>query len=159
MLALILTTFIVFVIANVFPVISVSFQGVRNSITLWQASLSLAHWPLLPLALVTLWSLLIVPLLQIVLLGWVMVFACKGRAAPGFIIAMKTLNWLRPWSWVEVAMLAFLIAGIKLSGPLDVITGPGSWAMLAFMMLIIPITHKDIQSLWMYVSIRIPDND
>lgn len=40
---------------------------------------------------------------------------------------MKTLVWLRPWSMVEVGVLGFLVAAIKLSSLLDVAPGIGGW--------------------------------
>lgn len=148
MLALALTAIIAFVVANVCPVIGVSFHAVQNVATLWQAAVALAQGVTLPLAVCMEFLLIVAPFLQITLFGWVLMFAHAGHCAPGFIGAVRLLKWLRPWSRVEVGMLGFLVAAIKLSGFLQVVAGPGSLAMAALMLLIVIIGSQDLQPLW-----------
>lgn len=154
MLALTLTAAVTFVMANVYPVISVSFHSVQQSATVWQAALALANGTTFPLAVCTLFLLIVAPFLQITLYGWIVFFARNGQCAPGFISLMKVLTWLRPWSMIEIGMLGFLVAAIKLSGFLQVIPGPGCWAMLVLMLFIILINNQDPRSLWMLVPDR-----
>ncbi|WP_261421638.1 paraquat-inducible protein A [Serratia quinivorans] len=156
MLALALTAVVVFVVANVCPVIGVSFHAVQNVATVWQAAIALGHGAMLPLAVCLVFLLIVAPLLQIVLFGWVVMFAHMGRCAPGFIGAIRLLKGLRPWSMVEVGMLGFLVAAIKLSGFLQVATGPGCWAMAVLMLLIVIIGSQDLQPLWRLMPIA-PD--
>jgi paraquat-inducible protein A len=156
MLALVLTAVVVFVVANVCPVIGVSFHAVQNVATVWQAAIALAHGTMLPLAACVVFLLIVAPLLQIVLFGWVVMFAHTGRCAPGFIGVIRLLKWLRPWSMVEVGMLGFLVAAIKLSGFLQVTPGPGCWAMTVLMLLIVIIGSQDLQPLWRLMPIT-PD--
>lgn len=148
MLALTLTAGVAFVVANVFPVIGVSFHAGQNVATVWQAAVALGQGAMLPLAACMVFLLIVAPLLQIALFGWLVMFAHTGRCAPGFIGAIRLLKWLRPWSMVEVGMLGFLVAAIKLSGFLQVAPGPGCWAMAVLMLLIVVIGSQDLQPLW-----------
>jgi paraquat-inducible protein A len=151
-LALTIAAAIMFVIANVCPLVRISLQGLHNEATLWQSAAALAHGPAAPIAVPAALSIIIVPFLQIALLGWVLVFARIKRRAPGFATAMRMLGALRPWSMVEVCMLGILVAIIKLSSFLEVAPGPGIWAMAVLMILITIIANRDVHRLWAMVE-------
>lgn len=147
-LALTVAAAVVYMIANVCPVIRIGLRGQHIEATLWQSAAALAHGTAAPVAVPTAMSVIGVPFLQIALLGWVLVYARSGRRAPGFTTAMRLLVALRPWSMVEVALLGILVSVVKLSGFLEVAPGAGVWAVAALMMLITLIAHRDIEQLW-----------
>jgi len=147
-LALTLTTAIVFLIANLYPVIRISLQGQHSEATLWQAAMALTYGPAAPIAVPTALAVIVVPGLQIALLGWILVAARDGRRAPGFAAVMRWLAMLRPWSMVEVAFLGILVAVIKLTSLVEVAPGPGIWATGLLMVLLTVIAHRDIGVLW-----------
>lgn len=148
LLALTLTTAVVFVLANVYPVIEINANGQTNSATLWQAILALAIGPSLLMAMVCAIALFFVPLAQIGLLAWVLWFARRGERAPGFAPSMVVLTHLRGWSMVEVFLLGTLVSIVKLAGLLDVSPGPGIWAMAALTFLITLLAGRNVRSLW-----------
>jgi paraquat-inducible protein A len=154
LLALTLTTAVVFVLANVYPVIEITANGQTNSATLWQAILALAVGPSLLMAVVCAIALFFVPLAQIVLLAWVLWFARRGEQAPGFAPAMVVLMHLRGWSMVEVFLLGTLVSIVKLAGLLDVAPGPGIWAMAALTFLITLLAGRNVRSLWDHTAPR-----
>jgi len=147
-LALTFAAAVVFVLANTYPVVRISLHGLHSETTLWQSVAALAHTEVAPIAMAAALSVIVVPLLQILLLGWVLVFAWTGRRAPAFTEAMKTLTALRPWSMVEVCLLGVLVASIKLSSYLDVVAGAGTWATAALTVLITIIASRDVHWLW-----------
>lgn len=147
-LALTIAAAVVFVIANAFPVIRVSIQGLHNEATLWQSVAALAHGPAAPIAVPTALSIIVVPFTQIALLVWVLTFARAGRRSPGFAAAMRMLQALRPWSMIEVGLLGILVSVIKLSSFLQVAPGAGIWATAALMVLITLIASRDLHWLW-----------
>ena len=151
-LALTIAAAIMFMIANLCPVVRISLQGLHNEATLWQSAAALAHGPAAPIAVPAALSIIVVPFLQIALLGWILVFARRKRRAPGFATAMRMLVVLRPWSMVEVCMLGLLVAIIKLSSFMEVAPGPGIWAMAVLMILITIIANRDIHWLWEMVE-------
>lgn len=147
-LALTVTAAIMFVLANVYPVIRISLAGLHNEATLWQSMRALAHGAAAPIAVPAALAAIIVPLIQILLLGWVLAYARCGRRAPGFAVAMKGLNHLRPWSMVEVCLLGALVTIVKLSGYLSVVAGVGIWATAGLTVLLIIIASRDTHWLW-----------
>lgn len=147
-LALTTAAAILFIIANAYPVIRISLQGLHNETTLWQSAAALAHGAAAPIAIPTALSIILVPFMQISLLLWVLTYARFGRRAPGFTIAMKMLAALRPWSMIEVALLGILVSIIKLSSFLQVAPGPGIWATIGLMILITLIASRDSLFLW-----------
>jgi len=154
LLALTLAAAIVFAIANASPVMRISFGGLHNDVTAWGAVMSMMHGASAIVGVVAGMTIIVVPALQIVLLGWVLVFALRGRRAPGFAFAMRWLHRIRPWSMTEVFMLAVLVAIVKLSGMLDVIPGAGMYATLALTFLITLIAKRDVRSLWDQIQER-----
>jgi len=147
-LALTIAAAVMFMIANLCPLVRISLQGQHNEATLWQSAAALAHGPAALIAVPAALSIIVVPFLQIALLGWILAFAYSKRRAPGFATAMRMLVVLRPWSMVEVCMLGILVAVIKLSSSLEVAPGPGVWAMAVLMILITIIANRDVHWLW-----------
>jgi len=148
LLALSIAAGIMFIFANVFPVISISMKGLYNEVTLWGSVQALAQGQITLIALVAGLAIILAPALQIALLFWVLVHAQRREIAPGFKICMRTLEHLRPWSMLEVCLLGILVAIVKLAGMLDVHPGVGLWAMAMLMVLIVLIAGKDIRRLW-----------
>jgi paraquat-inducible protein A len=153
-LALTVAAAIVFMLANAYPVIRISLHGLHNEATLWQSVAALAHGEAASIAVAAALSVIVVPLLQIVVLGWVLVFAWIGRRAPAFTAAMKALNALRPWSMVEVCLLGVLVAITKLSSYLDVVASVGTGATAALTVLITIIASRDLYWLWEGAGVR-----
>ncbi|GAA0516646.1 hypothetical protein GCM10009414_27760 [Tatumella terrea] len=140
--------------ANLLPVMTVTAHGLTRSVTLLQGILAITgSFPVLT-GLLTAVLLIGVPLLQILLTGWVLLFAGFRRPAPGFVAAMKILARLHPWSMAEVIVSGFLVAAVKLSSFLDVSPGPGSWALVASVILLIIINGYDLQPLWSLLPAR-----
>jgi paraquat-inducible protein A len=148
LLALSIAACVMFIFANVFPVISISMQGLHNEVTLWGSVQALAQGQITLIALVAGLAIILAPALQIALLFWVLFHAHHGQIAPGFKMCMRTLEHLRPWSMLEVCLLGILVAIVKLAGMLDVHAGVGLWAMAMLMVLIVLIAGKDIRRLW-----------
>ncbi|QTF08621.1 paraquat-inducible protein A [Brenneria izadpanahii] len=158
MLPLALASAITFSIACVSPVMTVNFHGAHNEVTLWQAAWALSPGEIFPLlALCAVFLLILAPLLQITLTLWLLLFVRYRRCAPGFIAVMKVLLWLRPWSMVEVGVLGFLVAAVKLSSLLDVSAGPGGWALAASVVLMTIVTGQDMRPLWALAPIQAPE--
>ena len=147
-LALTIAAAILFLIANLFPVVRISLQGMRAEATLWQAAAALADSQAAPIALPTALSVILVPFAQIGLLAWVLAFARAGRRAPGFARAMRVLVALRPWNMVEVGLLGILVAVVKLASYLQVAPGAGILALAGLTILVTVIASRDVHWLW-----------
>ena len=147
-LALTVTSAITFMIANAFPVISVGLQNFRNDATLWEATTSLVEGAWAPMAFPAMLMAIMAPLVQIVLLGWILAFAWSGQRAPGFQHTMKLLIILRRWNMLDVAFLGVVVAAIKLSSMAEVAIGPGMWAIGVLLCLTAFTANRDLLWLW-----------
>jgi paraquat-inducible protein A len=153
-LALTITSAIVFVLTNAFPVISIDVHNFQNKVTLWEATTSLATGAWALLAVPAIAVTIIAPLMQITLLGWILAFAKHRKRAPCFSLIMKALAWIHPWSMIEVAMLGVIVAGIKLSDMAQVSLGVGAWSMLTLTCLTALTTKRDLRWLWNSVDVE-----
>lgn len=147
-LALSITAGVLWLLANFYPVMSISLQGFSNSATLWDSVRALAAGPITFIALVAAVSIIIAPLFQLLLLIWVLCFALAGKRSPAFKMCMRGLETLRPWSMLEVCLLGALVAVFKLAGLLDVLPGIGLIALAVLSLLMIRIAGRDIRELW-----------
>ncbi|MCV9921888.1 paraquat-inducible protein A [Pseudomonas sp. BT-42-2] len=147
-LALSITAAMLWLFANFYPVMSISMQGLKNSATLWDSVLALSQGPITFMAMVAAIAIIIAPAFQLVLLTWVLTFALAQRRAPGFKLAMRWLETLRPWSMLEVCLLGAMVAVFKLAGMLDVLPGIGLFALAALSLLLIRIAGRDVRDLW-----------
>lgn len=146
--ALIVAAFIVFVIANISPIVTLGFSGMMADTTLWGAVIAMWNDGAQIVAALTALTLFFFPLVQIVLFGWVLMYARHGIRAPGFGLAMSTLVRIKPWSMIEVFMLGVLVAVVKAHTYFDVIPGPGVWAFGFLTVLITVFASHDPRNLW-----------
>lgn len=147
-LALSVTAAILLVFANFYPVMSISLQGVSNAATLWDSVEILSQGSITFIALVAALTIIIAPILQVLLLLWILVFAMARRRSPAFALCMRSLESLRPWNMLEVCLLGALVAVIKLAGLLNVIPGIGLLALAALSVVLISIAGRDVRHLW-----------
>lgn len=147
-LALSITAGVLWLLANFYPVMSISLQGFSNSATLWDSVRALANGPITFIALVAAISIIIAPMFQLLLLIWVLGFALAGQRSPAFSLCMRWLETLRPWSMLEVCLLGAMVAVFKLAGLLDVLPGIGLVALAVLSLLMIRIAGRDIRELW-----------
>ena len=147
-LALTVTALLLWVFANFYPIMSISLKGLKNSATLWDSVLALSLGPITFIAMVAAIAMIIAPIIQLMLLLWVLGFALTQRRAPGFKFCMRWLESLRPWSMLEVCLLGAMVAVIKLAGLLDVLPGIGLIALAILSLLMIRIAGRDIRELW-----------
>lgn len=139
---------IALLVANLTPVLGVQVAGTHTEANLWQAVLSMQSGWMAVAALVLVFTMFLVPAVQIVSVLWLMGFAKVGRRAPGFSRVLVVLHLLRPWSMSEVFLLGSLVAVVKLSSFVPLETGPGVWALAALTVLLAVLGRFDPRSWW-----------
>jgi paraquat-inducible protein A len=147
-LALVVTTTVVFIFANTFPVAVISLGGLEGQATIWQSVVALSEGPGAPVAVTAALITIGIPALQLGTLLWVLSFAVRGRSCPGFVAAMRILRVSKPWGMVEVCLLAILVALVKLSGFVHVVAGVGVAATVVLAPLMAVVTNRNIEDLW-----------
>lgn len=148
MLALVLTALIVFVIANVWPVVTLGLGAQQSSATLWGTILMMWTQGAQVVAVVAAATLFFFPLNKMLMLGWVLLFARERRRAPGFAFVMRTLHRLQPWTMTEVFVLGAMVSIVKARNYFDVQADPGIWAYGALTLLITVFSGIDLRRLW-----------
>ncbi|MEO7065877.1 MAG: paraquat-inducible protein A [Rhodanobacter sp.] len=148
LLALILTAAIVFVQANVWPIVTLGLSGQHSSSTLWGMILVMWREHAKVVSVITAATLFFFPLIKMTLLGWLLWFARDGRRAPGFVPMMVTLHYVGPWTMSEVFVLGALVAIVKAHSYFDVAADPGIYAYAALMLLITLFSSVDLRQLW-----------
>lgn len=146
--ALVVTSAIVFLIANLSPIVTLGLSGMTSATTLWGAVIAMWMDGAQLVAFLTAMTLFFFPLSQIAIFGWVLWFARTGRRAPGFARAMWALVNIKPWSMIEVFMLGTLVAVVKAHTYFDVVPGAGIWAFGVLTLLITVFSSLDPRELW-----------
>lgn len=148
MLALVLTALIVFVIANVWPIVTLGLSGQLRSATLWGTIITMWRQGSEVVAVLAALTLFFFPLNKMLMLGWVLWFARRGRRAPVFRPIMVTLHYLQPWTMSEVFVLGALVAIVKAGTYFDVIPDAGIYAYGVLTLLITVFSAIDLRRLW-----------
>ncbi len=139
---------IVFVIANVFPIVEIELRGLRSETTLVGAVIALAGDGRSVLALLVLATTLLLPLLHLLILLWLLLPLLRGHRVTGFAALVRAMQWLRPWGMIDIFLLGVLVALIKLASMATVVPGPALWAFVALTVLLTMVTAFDPRRLW-----------
>jgi paraquat-inducible protein A len=157
-LALYITALILFIIANVFPFLSLELGGRVVENILFSSGWAMYELGMGELGVLIFLTSIVFPFMVIVGMLYLLIPACMGRVAPFMAQVYRLVNTIHPWSLVGVFMLGVLIAIVKLQDMANVITGP---ALIALTLLLIVYTaaraNLDPHDLW--ASAKRPASD
>lgn len=119
-LALSITGLILVVIANVFPMFTITLLGVGESATLVQGAWALFEQKFYFVGLLVIFCSFIAPFLFLSCLAQVCLLLLTKRNTPQLILLLKLVNFHTKWSMLEVYLVSFLIAVFKLSDIADI---------------------------------------
>ncbi|WP_255592865.1 paraquat-inducible protein A [Bordetella sp. BOR01] len=151
-LALTLAALIVFVVANAYPVISMSVQGMTRDASLLDAVSMTWQQGYNATAIMTGLAGFALPLLQLCVLSWVLWPLSQGREPLGFRPAMRILGMLRPWCMVPVFLLGVLVSVVKLAGMAAVGPAPGLYAFGALTVLLTILDRLSPHAVWRFAE-------
>lgn len=148
LLALTIAALIVFVLANLFPIVVMESQGVTTESTLAGMVLATYDAGIGLVAGIAALTVFLFPLLQILLYLYVLVPRSATRRPRAFVVAMRLLRQLRPWSMVEVFLIGTLVSVVKMSNLADVKPQPGLFGFAALTALLTLLSTLDLRELW-----------
>jgi paraquat-inducible protein A len=151
-LPLTVASLIMFLIANLFPIVEIELRGLRSQTTLTGAVMALAGEGMSLVAMLVLATTLLFPLLQLLILLWLLLPLQKQHRATGFAWLVRIMQSLRPWGMIEVFLLGVLVAIIKLSSMATVLPGPALWAFMALTVLLTVVVSFDPRGFWNMVE-------
>ena len=137
-----------FAVANLAPLRSFEVAGETRLAPLWAGVIATwqAGQPLV--ALIAGMTTLIFPPLTLGLLAWVLVPMLGGGRAPGGARVLHVLAWIRPWSMLEVFFLGVLVSLVKLVDVATVVMGPGLFAAVLLVLLMVRLGSFDLRLMW-----------
>jgi len=135
-LAIAATAAQLWLLMNVFPLVSMTLSGVRRQTTLVGAALNLAQRGEAPLGVLVGVTTVVAPGIEILVA--LIVLASLGSLAQSGRLG-RFVRWyrtLRRWSMVDVFMLGCLVSIVKLAHLAEIVVGPGLWACAALLPLL-----------------------
>jgi len=146
-LPLTVASLVLFMLANLFPIVEIELQGRRSQTTLFGAVLALNSEGMSPVALLVLATTLLFPFLQLCILLYLLAPLAPLRR-PGFSWLVRLMQSLRPWGMIEVFLLGVLVAIVKLSSLATVLPGPALWAFICLTVLLTSVLSFDPRLFW-----------
>lgn len=152
-LAYALTAAALFLISNLFPIVTISSQGLTNSTTLLEAALRLMHDGIPSIAALVFATTFLMPALEIASVIYLLLPLNLGRLPPGFELVFRMVCHVKPWAMVEVFMMGLLVTITKLNAFASV---SPNVALGSFVLLMITATASaanfDPHHYWMRVE-------
>jgi len=144
---------VLYLIANLNPLVGLEMQGRRVEVTLVGALSGLWQDGMGALAALVGVTALIFPLLELAMILVVLLPLRLGRVsprlAPPLVPFFRLVLSVRPWAMVEVFLLGVLVSLVKLSHQATVILGPAFWALAALIpVLTVAARAFDRRLLW-----------
>lgn len=151
-LALTIGSVILFIVANGYPVASLNVQGMTRQATLLDAVIITWTQGHQVVALMTGLAGFALPLAQLGLLLWVLIYLSARREPPGFRFCMRFMGQLRPWCMVPVFLVAVLVSVVKLAGMAAVELGIGLAAFGALTVMLTIVGRLSPAAIWRHAE-------
>jgi paraquat-inducible protein A len=136
-IALALTALVLFIIANAYPLVAFKVNGTTRLTTLTGAAFGFYDQGYATLAVLLVFTALLVPLTQILAFLYVLVPVRMGFRAPRQETVFRVLAAVRPWGMPEVFVLGAIVALVKLSAQAEV---SARLALIAYGLLMFTLT-------------------
>ena len=156
-LAYTLAAAILFVMANVFPIVGLDAQGIHTSTTLFGAVRTLHDQEMSSVAALVFVTTILMPALQLGAMLYMLLPLKLGRV-PRWVPAMfRMVEAVRPWGMVEVFLLGTLVSLAKLAHLASLVPDIALWSFAALMVLLAAAASSfDERSFWERVKGNAP---
>jgi paraquat-inducible protein A len=146
---------IAFLVANAFPIVSLQIRSEQTQTTLYGAVHMLVSQNMLFIATLVLVTTMLVPALQIALLGSLLLPLRFGFIPSHAQFSFRLLRVVQPWGMIDVFMLGLLVSVVKLSNLANVVPGVALWSFAALMPLLAAATAVfDPREFWIRMEAR-----
>jgi paraquat-inducible protein A len=135
--ALSLAALILYVPANVYPIMKMYLYGGYSESTVWDGVVMLARTDQWFVALIVFLASMVIPLVKLAALFALVVTTrvAWGGHRRGRARLYKLIDAIGPWAMLDVFLLAILVALVKLSSWAKILPGPGLLAFTAMVVL------------------------
>jgi paraquat-inducible protein A len=134
--ALALAALVLYIPANLYPILRMDIYGAYSESTVWDGVVSLWQYNEYFVAIVVFLASIVIPLLKLMGLCFLVISVKwgRGRRLRSRARIYKFIDAIGPWAMLDVFLLAILVALVKLGSLGRVIPGPG---LLAFCLVVI----------------------
>ena len=149
--ALAIAALILYIPANIYPILRMHFYGAFSESTVWDGVVSLAQTRQYFVALVVFMASIVVPILKLSGLLYLVISARfgVGRRLRSRTRIYRFIEVVGPWAMLDVFLLAVLVALVKLGQIATVRPGPGLIAFTAVVVLtMLASASFDPRAIW-----------
>lgn len=144
---------VLFIVANVYPLVALKVNGTTRDATLVGAALGLYRQGYASIAAVVFFTTVLVPLTEIATYLYVLVPLRVNRRAAGLNVLLRVLTPLRAWGLVEVFMLGALVALVKLAAMATVVPQVALISYGLLMLALAALTYETpTEQFWQWVE-------
>jgi paraquat-inducible protein A len=134
--ALSLAALVLYVPANIYPILSMTLYGAYSENTVWDGVVSLMRHDQYFVAIIVFLASIVIPLLKLAALFFLVASSYwgLGRRLRTRTALFKFIDRIGPWAMLDVFLLAILVALVKLKQLATILPGPG---LIAFTSVVI----------------------
>ncbi|WP_339389668.1 paraquat-inducible protein A [Nitrosovibrio sp. Nv4] len=147
-LPLAIASFLIYIIANTFPIVEMELQGIVSRTTLIGSVLSLNAADMPFVASLVLATTILFPLIQLLVLIYLLASVTRSGYHPAFNLLVRLIQTLQPWVMVEVFLLGTIVALVKLTNMATVLPGVALWAFGALTILLAAVSSFNPRYIW-----------
>lgn len=147
--ALSLAALVLYVPANLYPILRMEFYGIYSESTVWEGCVKLFQDGMWFIAVIVFLASILIPLFKLLGLFFLVTTSKSMRWQRERTAVYKFIHILGPWAMLDVFLLAVLVAVVKLEQLATVLPGPGIIAFACVVILTILATFSfDPRLIW-----------
>jgi paraquat-inducible protein A len=152
-LALTSAAAILFILANIYPILGIEIQGIRNATNLVGAVRSLWNQGMHVISALVAVTTVLIPTIQLVTMAYLLLPLSLNRKPPGIAMIMRVLHVIKPWGMVEVFMLGVLVSLVKLKDSSIIIPGVALWSFGGLTLMLAAVaTSFNPRDIWEHLE-------
>lgn len=135
--ALLLTAALLYIPANLLPIMTVNLFGQGSPATIMQGVVELIHADMLPIALVVFIASILVPTFKLVGIA-LLLFSVQRHlllSPRQRIVMFRFIEWIGRWSMLDIFVIAILVALVSFGNLASIEAGAGAMAFAAVVVL------------------------
>ena len=152
-LAFSLAAAVMYIVANIFPIIGIELQGNRRATNLFGAVHSIWNQEMKLIALIVLVTTILIPAFELAMIIYLLLPLKFRRAPAGIALILRVLQSIKPWGMVEIFMLGVLVSLVKLTNDFIVIPGVALWSFGGLTLMLAAVAASfNARDVWVHVE-------
>ena len=149
--ALLITAAILYIPANLLPIMTISMLGKGMPATIMEGVVELVQADMLPIALVVFVASILVPTFKLIGIALLLYSVQRHQpmSARQRILMYRFIEWIGRWSMLDIFVIAILVALVRFGNLASIEAGPGAAAFaLVVVLTMLAATSFDPRLIW-----------